>query len=97
MKQEINNQRKEVIAMIEVAKIYKVENKESALKAFVDVNVCDVVLIKGIRVMAKKDGGLFASMPSNKANDGKYYDAVKFLTPEGSKELQEVVLAAYKA
>ena len=84
--------------MIEVARLFKVENnEESTLKAFVDVTVSDVVLIKGIRVLAKKGGGLFAAMPSSKANDGKYYDTVKFLKPEGNKELQEVVLAAYKA
>ena len=84
--------------MIEVARVYKVENKEeSTLKAFVDVKVSDVVLIKGIRVLAKKEGGLFAAMPSNLAGDGKYYDTVKFLTPEAKNEMQEVVLAAYKA
>ena len=83
--------------MIEVARVYKVEKEESTLKAFVDIKVADAVLIKGIRVLAKKDGGLFAAMPSNRANDGKYYETVKFLTAEGNKELQEVVLAAYEA
>lgn len=100
MKQEKRNKtkpRKEVSKMIEVARLYKVEKEESTLKAFVDIKVSDVVLIKGIRVLAKKDGGLFAAMPSNQANDGKYYETVKFLTPEGNKELQEVVLAAYEA
>ena len=96
-KQKTN--RKEVNNMIEVARIFKVENnEESTLKAFVDIKVSDCVLIKGIRVLAKKDGdGLFAAMPSNLAGDGKYYQTVKFLTPEANKELQEVVLAAYEA
>ena len=94
-KQKTN--RKEVSKMIEVARVYKVEKEESTLKAFVDIKVADAVLIKGIRVLAKKDGGLFAAMPSNQANDGKYYETVKFLTTEGNKELQEVVLAAYEA
>ena len=84
--------------MIEVARIFKVENsEESTLKAFVDIKVCDAVLIKGIRVLAKKEGGLFAAMPSNLAGDGKYYPTVKFLTSEVNNELQEVVLAAYEA
>jgi DNA-binding cell septation regulator SpoVG len=100
MRQEKTKQkenRKEVSKMIEVARVYKVEKEESTLKAFVDIKVADCVLIKGIRVLAKKDGGLFAAMPSNQANDGKYYEIVKFLTAEGNKELQEVVLAAYEA
>ncbi len=83
--------------MIEVARVYKVEKEEGTLKAFVDVKVCDVVLIKGIRVMAKKEGGLFAAMPSNLSEDGKYYPIVKFLTAEANKELQDAVLAAYEA
>ncbi|MBI4706891.1 MAG: septation protein SpoVG family protein [Candidatus Omnitrophica bacterium] len=94
-KQKTN--RKEVNTMIEVARVYKVEKDESSLKAFVDIKVADAVLIKGIRVMAKKDGGLFAAMPSHLAGDGKYYDTVQFLTPEAKTELQEVVLAAYEA
>jgi DNA-binding cell septation regulator SpoVG len=94
-KQKTN--RKEVKSMIEVARVYKVEKDESSLKAFVDIKVADAVLIKGIRVMAKKDGGLFAAMPSHLAGDGKYYDTVQFLTPEAKNELQEVVLAAYQA
>ena len=100
MKQEKINKtkpRKEVSNMIEVARVYKVEKEESTLKAFVDIKVADAVLIKGIRVLAKKEGGLFAAMPSHLAGDGKYYETVKFLTAEGNKELQEVVLAAYEA
>ena len=75
MKQEKINKtkpRKEVSNMIEVARVYKVEKDEGSLKAFVDIKVADAVLIKGIRVMAKKDGGLFAAMPSHLAGDGKY-------------------------
>ena len=88
---------KEVSNMIKVARLFKVKNnEESTLKAFVDVEVSGVVLIKGIRVLAKKEGGLFAAMPSQ-ANDGKYYQTVKFLTPEANEELQKVVLAAYEA
>lgn len=97
VKTKQNKAGKEVKTMIEVARIYKVEKDESSLKAFVDIKVADAVLIKGIRVMAKKDGGLFAAMPSHLAGDGKYYETIKFLTPEAKEELQEVVLAAYQA
>ena len=94
-KQKTN--RKEVKTMIEVARVYKVEKDEGSLKAFVDIKVADAVLIKGIRVLAKKEGGLFAAMPSNLAGDGKYYPTVKFLTTEANEELQKVVLEAYEA
>ena len=94
-KQKTN--RKEVNNMIEVARVYKVEKDEGSLKAFVDIKVADAVLIKGIRVLAKKEGGLFAAMPSNLGGDGKYYPTVKFLTTEANEELQKVVLEAYEA
>ncbi len=94
-KQKTN--RKEVNTMIEVARVYKVEKDEGSLKAFVDIKVADAVLIKGIRVLAKKEGGLFAAMPSNLGGDGKYYPTVKFLTTEANEELQKVVLEAYEA
>jgi DNA-binding cell septation regulator SpoVG len=90
--------KKEVKTMIEVTRVHKVERDEGALKAFADITVADSVLIKGLRVLAKKDGsGLFVAMPSHLAGDGKYYDTVQFLTPEAKKELQEKVLAAYEA
>lgn len=82
--------------MIEVARIFKMENGK-ALKAFVDIKVNDCILIKGIRVLAKKDGGVFASMPSQKADDGKYYPAVRCLTAEANDEFQKVVLDAYQS
>ena len=82
--------------MIEVARIYKMENGKT-LKAFVDIKINDVVLIKGVRVVAKKDGGVFASMPSQKADDGKYYPTARFLTAEANDEFQKIILEAYQS
>ena len=97
-KQKQKSTEKEVSRVIEVDRIFKLENgEENSLKAFADIKVSDVVLIKGIRVLAKKDGGLFAAMPSDLAKDGKYYQTVKFLTKEANEELQKAVLEAYQA
>ena len=82
--------------MIEVARIFKMENGKS-LKAFVDIRINDIVLIKGVRVVAKKDGGVFASMPSQKSDDGKYYPLVRFLSTEANSEFQQVILQAYQS
>lgn len=101
MKQEKENKNKQgkgVGNVIEVVRIFKVENnRDSAIKAFVDIQVCNAVLIKGIRVLGKKDGSLLAVMPTQQGNDGKYYQTVKLLAPEANDELQRVVLAAYQA
>ena len=92
--QNQNETGKEVQAMFEVARMFKVE-KDNNLKAFVDINVCKAVLIKGLRVLSNKEGGLFVSMPSQKATDGKYYATVRLLANETKQELQDVILAAY--
>ena len=81
--------------LFEVERIFKLENNQS-LKAFVDIKVAQVLLIKGVRVLANKEGGLFVSMPAEKATDGKYYPNVRTLTKESKEQLQDAVLAAYQ-
>ena len=93
-KQEQNQEGKEVVTMIEVSRIHRIDGNDT-LKAFVDIKVADAVLIKGLRVMAGKDNTLFVAMPSHKAEDGKYYPTVKPLSKEANAELQNVVLKAY--
>ena len=58
--------------MIEVARIYRVENG-SSLKAFVDVSVNGQVLIKGVKVFKDRDGNESVSMPKQQAKNGKWY------------------------
>ena len=59
--------------MIEVARLYRVEN-DSSVKAFADV-IIGQVLVKGIRVVQGKNG-LFADIPKSKGKDGKWYDTI---------------------
>ena len=87
---------KGVQAMFEVVRMHKLEG-DSNLKAFVDVHVGNAVLIKGIRVLSNKEGGLFVAMPSQQAQDGKYYPTVRALADETKQELQDVILAAYNS
>ena len=63
-KKEVQNEtEKEVKTMFEVDRIFKT-NTDNNLKAFVDIKVANAVLIKGIRVLSNKEGGLFVSIPS---------------------------------
>lgn len=93
-KQQQNQERKEVSEMFKVSRIHRIEGNDT-LKAFVDIKVADSVLIKGLRVMTTKENTLFVAMPSQKAEDGKYYPTVKPLSKEANQELQDAVLAAY--
>jgi stage V sporulation protein G len=78
--------------MIEVARVYKIDNI-SSVKAFADV-VIGQVLVKGVRVVQGKNG-LFAGMPKAKGKDGKWYDTVKILDDKLQQELQDTLLEAY--
>lgn len=80
--------------MIEVARVYKIDNI-SSVKAFADV-VIGQVLVKGVRVVQGKNG-LFAGMPKSQGKDGKWYDTVKILDDKLKQELQDTLLEAYKA
>ncbi len=80
--------------MIEVARLYRVDNI-SSIKAFADV-VIGQLLVKGVRVVKGKNG-LFAGMPKSQGKDGKWYETVRVLDDELKQELQDKILEAYNA
>ena len=97
VKNQIQNETETgVEPMFEIVRIYRFET-DRPLKAFVDVSVCNSVLIKGIRVLSNKDGSLFVSMPREQAKDGKFYETIRILTSETKQELQDVILEAYNS
>jgi DNA-binding cell septation regulator SpoVG len=67
----------------------------SALKAFFDVETSDAITIKGFKV-AQSATGLFVGMPSEKDQNGKWWD--KVIMPKDLKaELTEMALQEYRA
>lgn len=68
---------------------------EGSLKAFCDLAIGEMLLVKGLRVVEGKNG-LFVSMPRQQGKDGKWYDIVAMLTKEVGAEVTRVVLEAYK-
>ena len=77
-----------------VKRLVKFEGNGS-VKAYCDLAVGDLFLLKGLRVVTGKKG-LFVSMPRQLGKDGKWYDHVVALTDETRKEVGRVVLAAYQ-
>jgi len=68
---------------------------EGSLKAFCDLAIGEMFLIKGLRVIKGKKG-LFVSMPRQQGKDAKWYDTVAMLTKEVGAEVTRVVLEAYQ-
>ena len=83
---------------ITAIKIYPFDlsSSQSSLRAYADVLLDDLVLIKGFRILSAKSGGLFIGLPSKIGKDGKYYDQVKFKTEEFQSLLRNRILEAYK-
>ena len=68
---------------------------DGSLKAFCDLEVGELFIIKGLRVVNGRKG-MFVSMPRQQGKDTRWYDVVEPLTKEMKQEVERVVLAAYE-
>lgn len=78
-----------------ITRLVKVDG-EQALKAFCDVAVSELVLIKGVRVVEGRQG-LFVSLPRQQHKTGRWYHSVVPITTDAKADLSRVVLDAYQA
>ena len=69
---------------------------QTSLRAYADVVLDDLLVIKGFKVLVAKSGSLFVGMPSKKGKDGKYYDQIEFKVNDFQSELRTGILEAYK-
>ncbi len=67
---------------------------DGPIKAFCDLQLLDSFVVKGLRVVAGKDG-LFVGMPQQQGRDGNWYDTFHPISREVRKGLQELVLESY--
>jgi len=80
---------------IKVIKIHRLSG-DGHVKAFVDIGVNEVFLIKGLRVIEGKKG-LFVSMPVEQGKDEKWYERVRCLNEDIRSLITQKVLEAYTA
>ena len=78
---------------VQVVRLRRIDG-DSKLKAFADVSIGDFT-VRGLRVVEGVHG-LFLSMPSEKAKDGKWYDTFFPATKEAQKVLADTVLTEYR-
>ena len=78
---------------IEIANIYRLDG-DGATKAFCDIIVSGLLLVKGIRIIEGRNG-LFVKMPSRAGKDGKWYESIRPMNKEIRNCLSEVVIKAF--
>ena len=78
-------------------KVYRNDENDTKVKAFVSLTIDNALAIKGIKVMEGKNG-LFVSMPQRKDANAPsgYRDLVFPITAEFREELFTNILKAYK-
>lgn len=69
-------------------------NSNSKTKAFIDLELDDTLVIKGLTLVEGNDG-LFLSFPSKKGKDGNYYNSVYSLDKEWTQLLQDACVKKY--
>ena len=79
---------------IKVARIHRFDD-EKPLKAFVDISINDVILVKGIKLVEGRKG-LFVSMPSRRRTDGTFRDIVHPLNARMREMIEKAIIAEYE-
>lgn len=72
----------------------KAYNGNSKTKAFIDLELDDTLVIKGLTLVEGKEG-LFLSFPSKKGKDGNYYNSIYSLDKEWTQLLQDACIKKY--
>ena len=78
---------------VKVIKIHRLAG-DNRIKAFVDLGVNDVLLIKGLRVVQGKKG-LYVSMPTEQGKNERWYERVRCLNQDTRALIASKVLEAY--
>ena len=69
---------------------------EDKLKAFVNITIDDVFVVRGLKVIQGKSG-LFVCMPSRKMVDGTYKDIAHPISNEFRQSMEQLILDEYYA
>jgi DNA-binding cell septation regulator SpoVG len=80
---------------VKVNRIHKITTAQKSLRAFADVEINGVLIIKGLQVLNGVNG-IFVSMPRHLGKDNKWHEVVRILIPELKRQINSIVLSAYE-
>jgi stage V sporulation protein G len=66
------------------------------LKAYAEITLDDALIIRGIKIFEKENGGIFITFPAILRKDKTFHDVVIPKKPEMKKEIRDVVVESYK-
>ncbi len=66
------------------------------VRAVADITIDDILVIKGIKVIESKHGGLFISFPKKVSSKGTYVDIVQSLDNEFTEKVRRAIIDRYK-
>ena len=76
--------------------VRKIEKEGSRMRGIASILLDDSFAVHDIRII-EGDNGLFIAMPSRKTATGEYKDVAHPISPEFRTELQDKILAEYRA
>lgn len=74
--------------------VRKYESASNKTKAFVELKLDNVLIVKGLSLVEGKKG-LFLSYPASKGKDGNYYNSIYSLDKDWRKQLEEACIKKY--
>jgi stage V sporulation protein G len=66
------------------------------LKAYAEITVDDVLILRGIKIFEKENGGIFITFPAIQGKDKTFHDIVIPKTPDIKSQIRDAVVGAYK-
>ena len=66
------------------------------LKAYAEITLDDALIVKGIKIFEKENGGIFIAFPALQGKDQVFLDIVIPKTPEMKKQIRDAVVKMYK-
>ena len=84
-----------MIAITDV-KIYPFATGHSSLRAYADVTLDDCLVLRGIKILESKHGGLFIGFPARKGKDDEFHDYIIVKSADFKTHLRDQILKAYR-
>jgi stage V sporulation protein G len=90
--------RKDEYVDITEVKIYPFEpgDLQKNLKAYAEITLDEALIIKGIKIFERENGGIFITFPAIQGKDKTFHDIVIPKNPELKKLIRDAVVAIYK-